>query len=278
MSATPYGSRSRPTQRPDRGSAPHGRRASQAEQRQLIPRTQIGAGHPVLLVDDDCASRELLRSQLEQQGFSVAEVVSGEEALAHIAAEAPGLVVMELALPDVDGLQLIRRIRSSEATRRLPILVLTARTAEVDRVLCIELGADDYVTKPFSSRELIARIRAVLRRADGLEMRRPNTVFERGRLRVDVGTYEVYIDERPVSLSLREFDLLRFFVQHPKRVYARAQLIDLVWGSRAQIEPRSVDVHIRRLRRRLERSRMPPRLIATVRGVGYRFDADVLER
>jgi two-component system alkaline phosphatase synthesis response regulator PhoP len=243
-----------------------------------MPRAQIVPHHPVLLVDHDSAGRELVRSQLEQQGFVVSEVVSGEEALARIGVEAPGLVVMELALPDVDGMQLIRRIRGGETTRYLPILVLTARTAEVDRVLCIELGADDYVTKPFSSRELIARVRAVLRRAGGLEAGRPTTVFERGRLRVDVSTYEVYIDERPISLSLREFDLLRFFIQHPKRVYARAQLIDLVWGARAQIEPRSVDVHVRRLRRRLERSRVPPRLIATVRGVGYRFDADVLER
>jgi DNA-binding response OmpR family regulator len=241
-------------------------------------RAQIGASHPVLLVDSDAASQDLLRSQLEQQGFAVSEVVTGEQALARIAVEPPGLVVMELTLPDVDGLQLIRRIRESEATRCLPILVLTARTAEVDRVLCIELGADDYVTKPFSSREVVARVRAVLRRADGFEITRPATVFKRGRLRVDFGTYEVYVDERPVPLSLREFDLLRFFVQHPKRVYARAQLIDLVWGARTQIEPRSVDVHIRRLRRRLERNRVPPRLIATVRGVGYRFDAEVLER
>lgn len=265
---------------PRQRDAPQGRESAHPEQPDhgsSAARASVADRHRLLLVDSDRASRQVLRGQLEQQGFVVGEADSGEDAVSRIAAEVPRLMVMDLALPDVDGLQLIRSLRASETTRRLPIVVLTARTAEVDRVLCIELGADDYVTKPFSTREFVARLRAVLRRSDGLDTSKPHTVFERGRLRIDFGTYEVSIDGKPVPVSLREFELLRFFVQNSKRVYAREQLIDLVWGMRAQIEPRSVDVHIRRLRRRLERNHVPPRVIATVRGVGYRFDADVLE-
>jgi two-component system response regulator RegX3 len=155
--------------------------------------------------------------------------------------------------------------------------MLTARAAEVDRVLGLEMGADDYLTKPFSPRELVARVRAVMRRTHGEDVPPPHELFERGRLRLDFDTYEVFLDAQPVGLSLREFELLKFFVRHPHRVYDRLQLLDLVWGPDTHVEPRTVDVHVRRLRKRIERDDSAPELIVTVRGVGYKFNPDALE-
>jgi two-component system, OmpR family, response regulator RegX3 len=147
----------------------------------------------------------------------------------------------------------------------------------VDRVLGLEFGADDYVTKPFSPRELVARVRAVLRRTHGEDTPPPHEIFERGRLRLDFDTYEAFVDRDRLGLSLREFELLKFFVRHPNRVYDRLQLLDLVWGPETHVEPRTVDVHVRRLRRRIERDDANPELILTVRGVGYKFNPDALE-
>src|SRR5438093_393993 len=166
---------------------------------------------------------------------------------------------------------------ASEAPRALPVIMLTAKAAEVDRVLGLEFGADDSVTKPFSPRELVARVRAVLRRTHGEDTPAPHEIFERGRLRLDFDTYEAFIDGERLGLSLREFELLKFFVRHPNRVYDRLQLLDLVWGPETHVEPRTVDVHVRRLRRRIERDDANPELILTVRGVGYKFSPDALE-
>jgi DNA-binding response OmpR family regulator len=154
--------------------------------------------------------------------------------------------------------------------------MLTARATETDKVLGLEMGADDYVTKPFSPRELVARVRAVLRRAYGAESDRPREVYERGRLRVDLDTYEVFLDGKPIALSLREFELLKFFLQYPERVFTRPEILDLVWGQDTYVEPRTVDVHVRRLRERIERDDANPELILTVRGVGYKFKPDAL--
>ncbi|MFN8542644.1 MAG: response regulator [Candidatus Binatia bacterium] len=230
----------------------------------------------ILVVEDERDIRELLRFHLEQEGYAVREADTGEAALEQVAAERPALVVLDLMLPETDGLEVCRRLRAVEATRSLPIIMLTARAEELDRVLGLEIGADDYVTKPFSPREFVARVRAVLRRTHGEELPIPHEIYERGRLRLDFDTYEVFIDGTLASLSLREFELLKFFATHPYRVYDRLQLLDLVWGQDVHVEPRTVDVHIRRLRKRIERNDAEPELIVTVRGVGYKFNPDVL--
>jgi phosphate regulon transcriptional regulator PhoB len=231
----------------------------------------------ILVVEDEKDIRELVRFHLEQEGWAVREAETGEAALAQVARERPALVVLDLMLPGTDGLEVCRRLRASKATSTTPIIMLTARAAEVDRVLGLEMGADDYLTKPFSPRELVARVRAVMRRTHGEEVPAPHELFERGRLRLDFDTYEVFLDGQPVSLSLREFELLKFFVRHPHRVYDRLQLLDLVWGPDTHVEPRTVDVHVRRLRKRIERDDSAPELIVTVRGVGYKFNPDALE-
>ncbi len=229
------------------------------------------------MVEDEQDIRELVRFHLEHEGYAVREAESGEAALTLAAAERPALIVLDLMLPGTDGLEVCRRLRAAEATRTLPIVMLTAKAEEVDRVLGLELGADDYVTKPFSPRELVARVRAVLRRAHGEDVPPPHEIFERGRLRIDFDTYEVFVGGERTNLSLREFELLKFFAQNPYRVYDRLQLLDLVWGRDVHVEPRTVDVHIRRLRKRIERDDTAPELIVTVRGVGYKFNPDALE-
>ena len=226
----------------------------------------------MLVVEDEPDIAELVRFNLEQEGFAVSVVDDGAQALAAVRRERPALVILDLMLPGISGLEICRQLRSAEATARLPIVMLTAKAAEADRIVGLEMGADDYVTKPFSPRELLARIRAVMRRAYGPEAERPPDVYERGRLRVDFDTYDVYLDHKKVDLSLREFELLRFFVKSPNRVYDRLQILDLVWGEDTHVEPRTVDVHVRRLRKRLERDDANPELILTVRGVGYKFN------
>jgi phosphate regulon transcriptional regulator PhoB len=230
----------------------------------------------ILVVEDEKDIRELVRFHLEQEGYAVQEADSGEAALDQVAIQRPALVVLDLMLPGTDGVEVCRRLRMQHASNPIPVIMLTARAAEVDRVLGLELGADDYVTKPFSPRELVARVRAVLRRAHGEEAPLPHEHFDRGRLRVDFDTYEVFVDGHPTNLSLREFELLKFFVKNPYRVYDRLQLLDLVWGQDVHVEPRTVDVHIRRLRKRIERDDAAPELIVTVRGVGYKFNPDAL--
>lgn len=232
--------------------------------------------HKILVVEDEGDIRELLRYNLAQEGFAVEEAADGAEALDRISRRAPDLIVLDLMLPRMSGLELCRRLRSAPETARLPILVVTAKGAEVDRVLGLEMGADDYVVKPFSPREVVARVKALLRRANAaLEPAAP-PAYERGRLRIDFATYEVFVDGERRDLALREFELLRFFVQHPMRVYSREQLLDLVWGRDTFVEPRTVDVHVRRLRQQIERDDSKPELILTVRSVGYRFNPEAL--
>jgi len=230
----------------------------------------------ILVVEDEKDIRELVRFHLEQEGYAVQEADSGESALDQVAVQRPALVILDLMLPGTDGVEVCRRLRIQHANNPIPVIMLTARAAEVDRVLGLELGADDYVTKPFSPRELVARVRAVLRRAHGEEAPPPHEHFDRGRLRIDFDTYEVFVDGHATNLSLREFELLKFFVRNPYRVYDRLQLLDLVWGQDVHVEPRTVDVHIRRLRKRIERDDAAPELIVTVRGVGYKFNPDAL--
>jgi two-component system alkaline phosphatase synthesis response regulator PhoP len=231
----------------------------------------------ILIVEDEKDIRELLRYNLEQEGFRVLEAEEGELALALVRRERPALVILDIMLPGMSGLDICRTIRRDEEMQRVPILMLTAKAAEVDKVVGLEMGADDYVTKPFSPRELLARVKAVLRRALGPETDRPHEFYERGRLRIDFDTYQVFLDDAEVKVSLREFELLSFFVRHPNRVFERAQLLDMVWGRDTYVEPRTVDVHVRRLRTRVERSDAHPELILTVRGVGYKFNDAALE-
>ena len=231
----------------------------------------------ILVVEDEKDISELIRFNLEQEGFAFLGAEDGEQALQLARRERPALVILDLMLPGISGLEVCRRLRGQEATARVPIVMLTAKAAEADRVVGLELGADDYVTKPFSPRELVARIRAVLRRTYGAEPERPPEVYERGRLRMDFDTYEVFLDSQRVDLSLREFELLRFFVRSPNRVFDRLQILDLVWGHDTYVEPRTVDVHVRRLRARIERDDAHPELLVTVRGVGYKFNDRALD-
>jgi phosphate regulon transcriptional regulator PhoB len=240
----------------------------------LQPRS--GSRCRVLLVEDERDIRELVRYSLEQEGFIVDEAPDADAALERIGRRAPDLMVLDVMLPGMSGLELCRRMRAQPATAALPILMLTAKASEVDRVLGLEMGADDYVVKPFSPREVVARIRALLRRARALVEPGEGGGYERGRLKMDFGTYEVFVDGQRLDMTLREFELLRFFVQHPLRVYTREQLLDLVWGRDTFVEPRTVDVHVRRLRRQIERDDANPELILTVRSVGYRFNPDSL--
>jgi two-component system alkaline phosphatase synthesis response regulator PhoP len=232
----------------------------------------------ILVVEDEADIRRLVRYNLEQEGYTVWEAADGEEALAQARKQRPHLVVLDLMLPGMNGLEVCRVLRAEERTAELPVLMLTARATEVDKVLGLEIGADDYVTKPFSPREVVARVKALLRRAYGSEAGRPHEVWERGRLRIDLDGYEAFLDGKPLHLSLREFELLRFFVQNPERAFSRGDILDLVWGSDTHVEPRTVDVHVRRLRLRIERDDAHPEAIVTVRGFGYKFKPDALDK
>lgn len=235
------------------------------------------AKRKILVVEDEKDIRDLVRYNLEAEGFSAVEASDGEIGLLMAARERPALVILDLMLPGLSGLEVCRKLREREETLRIPILILTARASEVDKVLGLEMGADDYVTKPFSPRELVARVKAVLRRAYGVAPDKPHEVYEKGRLRIDFDTYDVALDGQPLGLGLREFELLKFFLQYPHRVFSRGQILDLVWGQDVYVEPRTVDVHIRRLRQRLERDDANPTFMLTVRGVGYKCNPDALE-
>ena len=232
----------------------------------------------ILVVEDEADIRKLVRYNLEQEGFAPLEAADGEQALALLRKQRPHLLILDLMLPGMNGLEVCRMVRADDRLAKLPVLMLTARATEVDKVLGLEIGADDYVTKPFSPRELVARVKALLRRAYGADVERPHEVWERGRLRIDLDGFEAVLDGKPLHLSLREFELLRFFVQNPERAFSRADILDLVWGADTHVEPRTVDVHVRRLRLQIERDDANPELILTVRGFGYKFKPDGLDK
>ncbi len=181
-------------------------------------------------------------------------------------------------LPGMNGLEVCRVLRAEERTAELPIVMLTARATEVDKVLGFEIGADDYVTKPFSPRELVARVKALLRRAYGADAGRPHEVYERGRLRIDFDTYEVFLDGKPLACRCASSSCCGSSCSTPNARYSRGDILDLVWGQDTYVEPRTVDVHVRRLRLRIERDDANPELILTVRGVGYKFKPDALDK
>ena len=243
---------------------------------QAVQESQRGMKYRVLIVEDDADIRELIRYNLAQEGFIVEEAGDGAQAIEKVKRRIPDLMVLDLMLPGMPGLEICRTMRSGPETASLPILIVTAKGTEVDKVLGLEMGADDYVVKPFSPRELIARVKALLRRANAIAEPESAGIFEKGRLRMDFGTYQVFVDGKKKDLALREFELLKFFVQHPMRVYTREQLLDMVWGRDTFVEPRTVDVHVRRLRQHIERDDSNPELILTVRSVGYRFNPEAL--
>jgi len=224
----------------------------------------------ILLVDDEDSVQKLLTYPLERDGFRVVAARDGEEALERFAERSYDLVVLDLMLPKLDGLEVCKRLRASSS---VPIIMLTARDDELDKVLGLELGADDYITKPFSIREFRSRVRALLRRAttprpadsDGQE------VIEEGEVRIDIARRTVTVRGGDVQLTFVEFELLRTLASAPGRVFSRRQLLERLRGGADYREPRTIDVHVRHLREKIERDPREPELILTVRGVGYRF-------
>ncbi len=232
----------------------------------------MSRGH-VLLVEDDAALAELLRWHLDREDFDVEHTGSGDEALLLAAENAPDLVLLDWMIDGTSGLEVCRRLRRSPATANVPIIMLTARGEEADRVRGLETGADDYITKPFSPRELVARVGAVLRRV------RPALAGERlgyADIEMDMVSHKVRRGGLAVPLGPTEFRLLRHFLEHPGRVFSRERLLDGVWGRDAEIEPRTVDVHIRRLRKAINGDGLPD-VIRTVRSAGYALDAEATE-
>jgi DNA-binding response OmpR family regulator len=223
----------------------------------------------ILLVDDEDSVQKLLTYPLERDGFRVVQARDGEQALRMFGDEHIDLVVLDLMLPKVDGLEVCKRLR---ADSNVPIIMLTARGEELDKVLGLELGADDYITKPFSIREFRSRVRALLRRA-GLprERAREAETMESGELRIDPARRTVELAGEPVQLTYVEFELLTALASEPARVFTREMLLRALWGDSAYREPRTIDVHVRHLREKLERDPREPEYIFTVRGVGYRF-------
>jgi two-component system phosphate regulon response regulator PhoB len=222
----------------------------------------------LLIVEDEAALVELLRYNFEKEGFRVSVAMDGEAALVAVAEARPDIMVLDWMLPHVSGLEVCRQIRRKADTRDVPIIMLTARGEESDRIRGLEVGADDYVAKPFSPSELIARVRAVLRRS------KPSTAQDLltfGDLVMDLSAHRVLRSGRPIHLGPTEFRLLRYLLERPGRVYSREQLLDAVWGRDIYVEPRTVDVHIRRLRKAIN---MPgdSDLIRTVRSAGYALD------
>jgi len=222
----------------------------------------------ILIVEDEGDIAELIRYNVERAGFEARVVCDGHQALQQIRRAAPDLLVLDLMLPGMDGLDVCRRLRADSATRGLPIIMVTAKGEEADRVVGLEMGADDYLLKPFSPRELVARIRALLRRSEAPAAEAERLVV--GGLTLDHGRHEVTRDGVPIPLSAMEFKLLAFLLANRGRAFSREQLLNRVWGQDRFVEPRTVDVHIRRLREKVEADAKHPRLILTVRGLGYR--------
>jgi len=221
----------------------------------------------ILIVEDEASIREMVAFALRKADMAVAQAADAREALVAIADAPPDLILLDWMLPGMSGLELARRLRQEPASAEVPIIMLTARGEEIDRVNGLEAGVDDYVVKPFSTRELVARIRAVLRRSQGDD---GTGSIEIGGLRIDAPAQRVYAGDELVSIGPTEYRLLHFFLTHAERVYSRAQLLDHVWGGNVYVEERTVDVHVRRLRKTLEPYGLD-HLLQTVRGTGYRL-------
>ena len=236
----------------------------------LSAKSERAAGGRILVVDDEPHIVELVRYNLTQEGFDVSVAYDGHEALEKARQDAPDLVILDLMLPYVDGLEVCRHIRRDSA---VPILMLTAKDSEQDRVLGLDLGADDYVTKPFSPRELVARVRAILRRS-AKETDPDETPLAVGDLALDPTTHEVRLAGRLIGLTTKEFNLLQLLMRHPNQVFTRDFLLENIWGYEYFGSTRTVDMHISRLREKIEDDPDAPTFIMTVRGVGYKIKKD----
>jgi len=225
----------------------------------------------VLVVDDEDTIREVVRRYLEREGFKVQEAADGYEALDSIKADPPDLIVLDLMLPGIDGLTITQHLRQD---RQIPIIMLTAKGEASDRIRGLDLGADDYITKPFSPQEVVSRVRAVLRRVNGVSATLEQGSLEFERLSIDSSARNVKVEGRSVTLTAKEFDLLWFFAQHPDQVFSRTQLLANVWGDELYTDPSTVTVHIRRLREKIEANPGKPAHLLTVWGVGYKFVGD----
>ncbi len=228
----------------------------------------------IAIIEDEPELASLLEYNLARQGLQTRTWGGSKGVVEELADWLPDLVLLDVMLPDGDGFDLCRRLRQSKVLSKTPIIFLTARSEEVDRVLGLEIGGDDYVTKPFSPRELIARVKAHLRRSDaGVEKADPDSqMVKLGPFTLDRGAHRVYVHAEELALTSTEFKLLEFFMLHPGRAFSREQLLDEVWGQQHFVTPRTVDVHVRRLRERIEEQPESPRYLATVRGFGYRFE------
>lgn len=226
----------------------------------------------ILVVDDETNILELIKFNLEKDGHQVITATSGEEGLRLATLELPDLIILDVMLPEPDGLEVCRRLRSDQATTTLPVLMISARGDTLDRVVGLEMGADDYIPKPFSPRELSARVKAALRRA---KHDKPPVVVTReikcGGITVDLEKFQVQVNGELVGFTPKEFKLLKILISHPGKVFTREQLLDRVWGFDFNVDTRTVDVHVRYVRQKIEQDPANPQYIKTVRGVGYKF-------
>jgi two-component system response regulator RegX3 len=223
----------------------------------------------VLVIEDEESFRDALQFMLSREGFDVVLAADGSEGMKQFDAKNPDLVLLDLMLPEVSGTEVCKYIRSKS---NVPVIMLTAKDTEIDKVVGLELGADDYVTKPFSTRELLARIKAVLRRGGEFEVDTIGTI-ELGPVRMDVERHALTVDGNPVSIPLKEFELLEFLMRNSGRVLTRGQLMDRVWGSNYVGDGKTLDVHIKRIRSKIEPDPSNPVYLTTVRGLGYRFES-----
>ena len=222
----------------------------------------------ILVVDDEETIREVVRRYLERESYLVKEAADGYEALRIIQNDPPALIVLDLMLPGIDGLSLTQRLRQD---RQIPIIMLTAKSEDSDRIRGLDIGADDYITKPFNPQEVVSRVRAVLRRSDSATVSTTQKTIQTGILNIDPVARNVEVKSQSVSLTAKEFDLLWHFALHPEQVFTRAQLLSQVWGDELYTDPSTVTVHIRRLREKIEIDPSQPQQILTVWGVGYKF-------
>lgn len=228
------------------------------------------AGEKILVVDDEIHIVELIKYNLESNGYKVYTAYDGKEALKLVEEKNVDLIILDLMMPDIDGLEVCKSLKRKENTDKIPIIMLTAKGEEFDKILGLELGADDYITKPFSVRELMARVKVILRRA--VSDAGDDDVIRIGSLVIDICKHEVLKNEEKLDLTLKEFELLKLLVTNKGKVLTRDSLLDRIWGYEYYGETRTVDVHIRHLRQKIEDDDKNPRYIETIRGIGYRFN------
>jgi len=224
----------------------------------------------VLIVDDEQDILDLIAFNLRQEGFSVLTADNGHAAIDLLVKKHPDLVILDWMMPSMDGLEVCRRIRKNTETSRIPVIMLTAKSDTVDKVVGLEIGADDYLTKPFHVRELLARINSLLRRVDQVQENEGRKVLRFKDITIDLNSYRVTVGDRLLEMTSREIKLLAFMITRPGRVYTRDELLNYVWGDESFVEPRTVDVHISRLRSLIEPDKEKPQYILTVRGIGYK--------